>query len=262
MQRQNRLAAIGTCAVILAAGVARGAEGVLEISQTCALVGCFAGDTAGFPVTTAPAGNYILTSNLTVPNANTTAISLGGRSTLDLNGFAILGPTSCAGEPATCTGTGTGVGVGGGSAGGIIRNGTIRGMGSHGVWGGDDTRVEAMRIEGNGGDGVNGGFGSHGWLVERCSINSNGGNGINVNFGGGGSTVIRGNSVRWNGGYGAIGFYMLVVENTFLGNESLGVSTSGGGYGQNVFEANNGGANQATGLQVGSNVCEGNTTCP
>ncbi len=39
-------------------------DGVLEINQTCAVqTGCFAGDTAGFPVEIDVAGSYRLTSN-------------------------------------------------------------------------------------------------------------------------------------------------------------------------------------------------------
>ena len=44
-------------APLLAAGPVRAGDGVLEISQTCAIeTGCFTGDTPGFPVTIASAG--------------------------------------------------------------------------------------------------------------------------------------------------------------------------------------------------------------
>lgn len=248
----------------LPAVAAHAADGVLEINQACVAAGCFAGDAAGFPVTTAAAGSYVLTSNLTVPTANTTAVTLGARSTLDLNGFAIVGPTTCTGQPAVCTGTGTGVGVNSGTTGGVIRNGTIRGMGSFGIRGGNDTRVEAVRIEGNGGDGIRGDSGSYGWRVERCSIDSNGGSGVDVNYGGGGSTLIQGNTMRWNGAYGVRGIGLLVIDNTLLGNANYGIS-GGGGYAQNVIDDNHGGPGntQVLGLsQVGINICDGNTTCP
>ena len=53
-------------------------EGVLEINQACAVnTGCFPGDTALFPVIIQGAmapGSYILTSNLVVPDPNTTAV--------------------------------------------------------------------------------------------------------------------------------------------------------------------------------------------
>lgn len=249
-------------AALLASGASSASDGVVEINQVCAAVGCFAGDTGGFPVSTPADGSYVLTSNLIVPDASTSAISLGVRSSLDLNGFAIIGPTTCTGHPAVCSGTGSGVGITTSAGGGWIHDGTIRGMGSHGIRGGSDTRVEAVRVESNGGHGIIGDSGSFGWRVERCSVNSNGGAGMVVNVGGGGSNMIRGNSVRWNGGYGVIGTDVLVLENSFVGNADEGVHAVGGGYGQNILEGNNTGGAQASGVQIGTNVCEGDTTCP
>lgn len=250
--------ALGIASCIATAAIA--GDGRFEINQACVATGCFPGDTAGFPVSTAADASYVLTSSLSVPDANTTGIMLGLRSSLDLNGFTISGPATCTGQPVSCTGTGSGKGVIGN--GGRIHGGTIRGMGSHGIQGGNDTRVESVVIEGNGGDGIQGGLGSYGWHVERCSINSNVGDGIDLNLGGGGSIVIRGNSLRWNGGYGAIGLNMVVTENSVLGNANLGVAASSGGYGQNVINDNNNGGSQAGGAQIGTNVCQDDTTCP
>jgi hypothetical protein len=57
------------CLAVLAAPVARAGDGVIEISQSCALAvsGCFAGDAPGFPITitaAAPARSFRLTSDL------------------------------------------------------------------------------------------------------------------------------------------------------------------------------------------------------
>ncbi len=48
-RRMLRLALV--LAWIAAPLAARAADGVLEINQACAAAGCFAGDSAGFPVT-------------------------------------------------------------------------------------------------------------------------------------------------------------------------------------------------------------------
>ena len=51
------------------------------------------GDAPGFPLTISVRGAYKLTGNLTVPNADTTAIQITADNvTLDLNGFGIYGP--------------------------------------------------------------------------------------------------------------------------------------------------------------------------
>src|SRR6266540_3776373 len=72
-------------------------DGVVLIDQNRALAGGVTpGDTPGFPVTLSVPGSYRLTGNLTVPDANTTAIQIAADNvTLDLNGFSILGPVVC-----------------------------------------------------------------------------------------------------------------------------------------------------------------------
>src|SRR5262245_32414033 len=50
--------ASATIVFALLALVASASDGVLEINQTCAAVGCFQGDSAGFPVTINSAGSY------------------------------------------------------------------------------------------------------------------------------------------------------------------------------------------------------------
>ena len=80
-------------------------DGVLEINQTCVVqTGCFAGDTAGFPVTITTPGSDRLTSDLTVPDENTVGISVGTHDAgIDLNHFATLGPVTYSGIPLVCT---------------------------------------------------------------------------------------------------------------------------------------------------------------
>jgi hypothetical protein len=76
-------------------------DGVLEINQTCGVqTGCFAGDTAGFPVTITAGGSYRLTSNLVISNKDIDGILVIANSvSLDLNGFEISGPRKGPGSP-------------------------------------------------------------------------------------------------------------------------------------------------------------------
>jgi hypothetical protein len=109
-------------------------DGVILISQTTALLGNVTpGDTPGFPVTISQPGSYRLSSNLTVPDANTTAIQVTSTNvTIDLNGFSIIGPVVCTGEPVTsCNPSGaSGVGIVTSSNTTVtVTNGTVQGMG-------------------------------------------------------------------------------------------------------------------------------------
>jgi hypothetical protein len=98
-----RLALIFAC--VAAPGFASAGDGVLEINQSCALVGCFAGDTAGFPVTIAASGSYRLTSNLETTSNGVTVSGEGVQ--LDLGGFTVDGAGRCTGTPVTsCAGGG------------------------------------------------------------------------------------------------------------------------------------------------------------
>ena len=143
---------------------AHAGDGVIEINQAKALAGGVnPGDTEGFPVTISESGSYRLTGNLTVPDENTTAIEVtAGDVTIDLNGFAIEGPTECTGpnspSPVTsCSPTGSGIGIDG--IGSLpqpstsVINGTVRGMGDMGVrtTGG---HVENLRAISNGSIGI------------------------------------------------------------------------------------------------------------
>ena len=67
--------------------------------------GVTATDTAGFPVTIAASGSYRLTGNLVVTDKNTTVIEVTNPAkqvTIDLNGFSISGPVTCAAPPIGC----------------------------------------------------------------------------------------------------------------------------------------------------------------
>lgn len=164
---------------------ARATDGVFEINQAMALAGGVTpADSAGFPVTIMGGGSFRLTGDLDLrflggPAANTDAIVVtGGPSvTIDLNGFSIIGPANCNTFP--CLNTGTGVGIRSSTSGAVVtvRNGTIVGAGSYGLYLSSGTsRVDSVSVSDNGEDGMYIGRG----LVLRSIATRNGGNGINV----------------------------------------------------------------------------------
>lgn len=252
MRRGDANAFSRVVAAALALGLGAEAEavdGVLEINQTCAVnTGCFAGDTAGFPVTITAAGGYRLTGNLTVPNENTTAITVnppapaidGIDVILDLNGFSVVGPTECSGVPVdSCTPLGSGEGIISGIS-VAIHDGFIRGMGSHGVRVGAGSLVENVQAVFNGGEGIhvagnsivrnsrarsNGDIGIYagtGSNVLDNALMENRGTGIQCEFSG---CTITGNSLYTNGGTGIdAGGTSTVVRNTLQNNAGDGIT--------------------------------------
>ena len=91
--RLDRTLAVALLAAFLGSTpAARAAEGVIEINEDSVQAG------GGFPVTITGPGSYMLTSNLVVTNANQSALVLSGNEiTLDLRGFALIGPNTCTG---------------------------------------------------------------------------------------------------------------------------------------------------------------------
>ena len=273
---------------LIGAGESRAVDGVLEINQACAVnTGCFSGDTAGFPVTISASSSYVLTSELTVPNQNTTAIDLNANEvSIDLNGFAITGDGT----------TGSGLGIDGQGQGRIwVGNGVIRGTGSNGIRVGGGSTVESVRVSVSASNGVvlgdncrivnstaHGNTGSGFIMIsgDRSSVvNShsfaNGGKGIECTPG----CSIRGNTVAENTGIG-IDADGTISSNSVNNNGSHGIVANSGsvvlgnhvranggdgllmsadsGYGQNVI-SNSGGLDiPASGVSINtSNVCGG-----
>jgi hypothetical protein len=147
-----------------------GADGLVLIDQKAAANGkVTAADTPGFPVTISEPGSYRLDSNLVVPDAGTTGIEITADNvTLDLGGFSIIGPNTCTPNPVHCTYSGgAGIGVKAVAASGPspdnvrVQNGTVRGMGGHGIrMLGNGTMVERVHAVSNGGPGIVVGEGS------------------------------------------------------------------------------------------------------
>ncbi|HZO53192.1 MAG TPA: right-handed parallel beta-helix repeat-containing protein [Bryobacteraceae bacterium] len=208
-------------------------DGVVLIDQNRALAGNVTpGDTAGFPVTISVSGSYRLSGNLTVPDAETTAILVTADNvTIDLNGFSIIGPVVCAPlgpDPASCTPFGQGVGVdarGGGSGKNnlTVVNGTIRGMGANAVFAtGKHAYIEKVRAVSNGFTGL--GIGGDAIVTGNIVI-LNSGAGIDVFAG---RATITGNTVLSNDGFGIrTSCPSVVTGNVVANNFSGNISTTG-----------------------------------
>lgn len=256
--------------MLLAARPSAATDGVIEINQARALAGgVTAADTPGFPVTIKTNGSYRLTSDLVVPDESTTAIQVTNDTTavsIDLNGFAIVGPVHCTSSPTavTCTPTG-GLGKGIEATGSFgtetlyVHDGAIRGMGLNGLVGTSRIDlVERVHAENNRGIAIYLGPGA---LVVDSSAQDNGSTGIVVGDG----SVVRGSSAIDNGGYGIFVGSGTVVQSVMRGNVNYGLTVSNeGGYGENDISLNRNGVNPQVngGFQIGINVCGGDTTCP
>ena len=202
--------------VLINTQIAAMADGVLEINQTCALNGgCFAGDSAGFPVEITSPGSYRLTSNLNLTSIpSTIAIQIDGpHVTLDLGGFEIAGPVSCTGSGVTldcgATGSATGIRLNSGADGTSIRNGTIRNMDSSGVGSSGSSRetLENLRAYNNARNGFSVGPSS---IISNCIAVENGDNGFDLDIG----TVVDRATAEGNGENGFESNQKVVVDNS------------------------------------------------
>jgi hypothetical protein len=234
-------------------------DGVLEINQACAEVGCFPGDAPGLPVTIErnQPRSYRLTSSLLTDSAAKTVVRIvDSHTTLDLNGFAISGPNTCSGTPLVCTDVGTGTGIEVLGVGVVVRNGVVRGMGNHGISLGSGNRVDALNVVSNGDYGI---IGESNSMITNSRIERNRQIGIALLSG----NLVRGNIVHGNGTTGIFtdGGGSLITDNTVTSNASLGASFSatGDAYARNVFRGN--GTEVAGGTSIGMNLC-GSSVCP
>jgi hypothetical protein len=129
----------------------------ITIDQNKALAGGITpNDTPGFPITLSQPGNYKLTSNLLVPAGVGGIYIEAFNVTLDLNGFAVIGPATCTGSGAAraCTGVGSSNGIEAGWL-ATIRNGTVRGFTGVGINGLNlGSIVDSMLIRDNGREGL------------------------------------------------------------------------------------------------------------
>lgn len=134
-----------------------------------------------FPFTIDAPDSYRLKANITLPNADTTAILVTVDDvTIDLNGFSIIGGTVCSGSPTvtSCSPTGSGNGIdGNGVSNTTVMNGIVRGMGNVGVVI-TAGRVKDVNALSNGGVGISDPTFGFTTTVTNCTANSNGSDGI------------------------------------------------------------------------------------
>ena len=242
-------------------------DGVIEINQARALAGgVTSGDSPGFPVTLSEPGSYRLTGNLHTDSKDVTAISVEADNvTVDLNGFTIA-CTFVSEVPAACTANATGSGygiVGVGYVKAAVKNGSIEYMGADGIYLDSKAQVTNMRTEGNGRNGIR---------VEGSSIVSGNISHNNKLIGilAYQSCTITGNITTLNDLFGiSANAGSLVISNSVKSNGSFGLSFSNAlgftGYQGNALIDNNGGnANPQVsgGIELGTNLCGTNTSCP
>lgn len=240
-------AALSTAQAQSSKGSGSSTSGGVTIDQARAEAGgASSGDGPGFPVTLSQPGTYRLTGNLTLTDPNATAIVITSPNvTLDLNGFAVLGPVQCApaGSPPTlCSGTGVGDGIvvnlpGLNARGAVtLANGTVRGMGRHGI-----------ATAGNTNDGLR---------VERMFLTGNGGSGAFLSAGG----VVAESQLSYNGQHGATGNRLMLLHNLIRGNGEYGVNVTVAAAGAfNVIQGNLVESNNQM-RQLANNLC-GLTPC-
>ena len=244
-------------AALLIPLAAAASDGVLEINHVCATTGgCFPGDAAGYPVTLDNIGrSFRLTSDLLVPNANTSGIFINGGTaswtSIDLNGFSILRQT-CTGLQQGCSViAGTGSGISGGGAEAVsVHGGSVVGMGSHGVHLLHHARVADLRVVASGGDGILTGNGA---VISGSSVEFGDGSGIVTGV----YSTVAGNSVGFTGGDGfRVSDYSNVSANTAWNNDGWGISAGVGSTVSGNSAANNddGGITASNGSTVSANT--------
>jgi len=264
-------AVVFACAI--GAGPALAVDGAILINQARALAGSVTvGDTPGFPVSINTPGYYVLTSNLTVPNQNTTAIQINSNNvTIDLNGFAILGPNVCATDgltvaapctlPATLANVGYGIDAGTAVAFNVnntrVINGTIDGMGAIGIFANVNARIEKVNVSNCGSYGIY----TFGGVILDSLVRGNGATGI-VTTG----AIIKDSRSIFNRGFGIQTQSISILTGNAIGtNLSYGlVLTANSRYTDNIIDNNNGGnANPQvlSGTSAGVNTC-GSAPCP
>jgi hypothetical protein len=211
----------------LAPFCAFGVDGTVLINQSTVMA------TGGFPYKITQPGSYRLSGNLTVPDANTTAIQvLTDNVTIDLNGFSIVGPVVCSGFPSvtscspvsTNAGFNPNAGVAAGSFDNIaVVNGVVRGMGQFGIiLNGRGSIVRNMRAMSNGFIGIAVNAGS---TVSGNTATANLSDGIFAP-----QSTVSGNAATQNGGRGLdVQCPSSVVSNTASGNAGGNLFTLGAG---------------------------------
>ncbi|MCI0633258.1 MAG: hypothetical protein L0206_04985 [Actinobacteria bacterium] len=267
MRTELRLAIAASAALSLLVGLPGGAsagDGRIEISQAKAIQGGINGenlasspqdangqDGPGFPVTLTRSGSYVLTSNLTGLDLNTTAIVvLADNVAIDLNGFSIVGPRT-APDP-TVTGTGLGIKATVSTVKRLsVANGSIVGVGSSGIGTSAGVAAEVRGVTARLClNGVNVGASS---VVEGCTAVANVASGILAPE----SSTVRACTANGNGQRGISALAgVLVLQCVANGNGTDGIVVTGLSVVADSVATDNEGA----GIQVGNGcTVRGNT---
>jgi Right handed beta helix region len=249
-----------TLVLLLAfAPAAMAVDGTVLINQstiTNGLTGCPTG--GHFPIVICQPGSYRLSGNLTVPDANTDGIDINvANVTLDLNGFAILGPVTCAPSSSSvkCSASGFGNGVTSDQSYIAVSNGTISGMGQIGIHlFGVGERIDSLRVTNNA-SFIDGAIVAQDAIISNCTVtlnaggifavsgtvnlNSVGSNGFGIRGNAAHSVVASNNSVH-NNAQDGISDVGLAVNNISTGNVGFGFSCTGNdcAFEGNVFGGN------------------------
>jgi hypothetical protein len=199
------------------------ADGVILIHQDNALGFALSGDAPGFPITISKKGSYRLSSNITVPDANTTAIEITADNvSLDLNGFTISGPVVCP-DPVVTPCASPNVLVAGVRSTGVdttVRNGIITGMGGRGIFlQNEGGRVEGVFVANNLSNGIEV---TRSAIVLHSTARRNAGVGISVPTG----SLAIANVAFLNAGGGIFGNVTVGVgQNVAGGNSFFNIGT-------------------------------------
>jgi len=199
----SRFTTFGLTILLAFAPAALAVDGTVLINQstiTNGLTGCPTG--GRFPIVICQSGSYRLSGNLTVPDANTDAIHINADNvSLDLNGFAILGPATCqAGTfPVPCSVTGFGFGIVSDNNNISVSNGAVNGMGGSGIGlFGVGVRIEGLRVANNA-DVFGAAIGANFADISNCTVTTNAGDGIFL-----GAGTVSLNFIGFNDGNGII----------------------------------------------------------
>jgi len=212
VKRKISAAVFFAAAAMLAfAGSAGAVDGTIEINDAKVKAA------GGYPGKITGQGSYRLTGNLTPP-ASTDGIDVSASDvTIDLNGFAIIGPGSSSLTPSGINASTVDDAT--------VENGTVTGF-AFGVELGNFGIARNLHADNNG-SGISTGFDS---VVEDCTAN-NSTLAIEFAIGCGGASAMSGNTANGNANYGiyCAGNGCVISGNTANANTGVGIYCDGSG---------------------------------
>lgn len=266
MKRTRECSVVLFMFLVFAASAAHAVDGVIQLNQARALAGDPSlADAPGFPITIRQSGSYRLTSDLVLFGIEGTeeldAINVMVTNvTIDLNGFAILGPASCTLDAGSirCEPQAGGDGIDATARSQVVvRNGFVRGFAGRCIALSSYSTVEDVSVSSCGQGGVDVQFESQ---VRHANVSFSGDDGIRGSEGG---VIVQNCSVFRTEGDGIdVGGGSLVIDNRITLTNGFGLRMTNGGYRGNVLRNTFGGTITGDGLEIGANICAGSTTCP